>query len=212
MQIIPFPVCYGTTNSYIVCDTGQKKCAVIDPGGDAAKIAGAINETGCEPVAILLTHGHYDHTGAVNELKAIWDNIPVYMNDKDIYKDATDPLTKRLYPEICKTVNYDDGDKVAVGNIEFSVLATPGHTEGGVTLLAEDALFSGDTIFAGSIGRFDLPGGNEEKVMQSLKKLCSLTEDGKDYRVFPGHMSATTLQKELATNPFFLRLCNYPDM
>jgi len=211
MQIIPFPVCYGTTNSYIVCDTGKKKCAVIDPGGDAAKIAGAVKETGCEPVAVLLTHGHYDHTGAVNELKAIW-NIPVYMNDKDIYKDATDPLTKRLYPEICDTVNYDDGDKVAVGNIEFSVIATPGHTEGGVTLLAEDALFTGDTLFAGSIGRFDLPGGNEEKVMLSLKKLCSLAKDGKDYRVFPGHMSATTLQKEIATNPFFLRLCNYPDM
>lgn len=205
MKIIPFPVCYGTTNSYIVCDEELKKCTVIDPGGDAAKIAAAVRETGCKPAAILLTHGHYDHTGAVNELNAAW-NIPVYMNEKDIYKDTTDPLTKRLYPEICKTVNYGEGDKIPIGEIEFTVLATPGHTEGGVTLLAQDALFPGDTLFAGSIGRFDLPGGDEDKVMQSLKRLCALAENGKDYRIFPGHMSATTLQKELDTNPFILKL------
>ena len=120
------------TNCYLLCDEDAKACAVIDPGGDGARIAAAVAETGCAPCAILLTHGHYDHTGAVGELQAKWPEAPVYLNHRDVYDDA---YTQQLFPALSGDVrDYDEGDTVAVGGLTVSVLATPGHSEGSVTL------------------------------------------------------------------------------
>ena len=167
------------TNCYLLCDEDAKTCAVIDPGGDGARIAAAVAETGCVPCAILLTHGHYDHTGAVGELQAKWPETPVYLNRRDVYADA---CTQQLFPLLSGDVRD--------------------HSEGSVTLRCQDALFCGDTLFAGSCGRTDFPGGSMEKMMASLRRLGQLEGD---LRVLPGHMEASTLDRERRWNPYLLQ-------
>ena len=185
------------TNCYLLCDEDAKACAVVDPGGDAGRVAAAVAETGCAPCAILLTHGHYDHTGAVGELQAKWPEVPVYLNRRDVYEDA---YTQQLFPPLSGDVrDYDEGDTVAVGGLTVSVLATPGHSEGSVTLRCGGALFCGDTLFAGSCGRTDFPGGSWKAMLASLKRLSALPGN---YTVLPGHGEASTLDQERQTNPY----------
>ena len=191
------------TNCYLLCDEEKKLCAVIDPGGDAGRVAAAVELSDCAPFAILLTHGHYDHTGAVAELQEKWPDVPVYLNHRDQYGD--DERMAQLFPPVKDTKDYDEGDTLSVGGLTVSVLATPGHTEGGVTLRCGDVLFSGDTLFAGSCGRVDFPGGSMEKIMASLKRLGELEGD---LRVLPGHMNASTLDRERARNPYLRHAMN----
>ena len=191
------------TNCYLLCDETEHRCAVIDPGGDPLMVAAAVKDTGCAPAAILLTHGHYDHTGAVADLQAKWPQVPVYLNRRDQYEG--DAYLQQLFPPVAGTRNYDEGDTIAVGGLTLSVLATPGHSEGGVTLRCGDALFCGDTLFAGSCGRTDFPGGNVKKIMASLKRLGSLEGDP---TVYPGHMEPSTLERERAWNPYLRQAMN----
>ncbi len=156
------------TNCYLLCDRAAGVCAVIDPGGDAARIAAAAEAAGCTPCAIFLTHGHYDHTGAAAELSARWPGVPVYLNRRDVYEDAG---IRQLFPPVPGARDYGEGDTLSVGSLTVEVLSTPGHSEGGVTLRCADALFCGDTLFAGSCGRTDFPGGSVPKIMASLKRL-----------------------------------------
>ena len=150
--------------------------------------------------AVVFSHGHYDHTGAVGELQAKWPETPVYLNRRDVYADA---CTQQLFPLLSGDVrDYDEGDTVAVGGLTVTVLATPGHSEGSVTLRCQDALFCGDTLFAGSCGRTDFPGGSMEKMMASLRRLGQLEGD---LRVLPGHMEASTLDRERRWNPYLLQ-------
>ena len=163
------------TNCYLLCDETEKLCAVIDPGGDAVRVAAAVEDSGCAPCAILLTHGHYDHTGAVAELSARWPGVPVYLNRRDVYEG--DAYLQQLFPPVPCAKDYGEGDTVQVGGLTLQVLATPGHSEGSVTLRCGDALFCGDTLFAGSCGRTDFPGGSVKKMMESLKRLGGLEGD-----------------------------------
>ena len=185
------------TNCYLFCDDTAQVCAVIDPGGEPARIAAAIEKTGCRPCAILLTHGHYDHTGGVDGLREKWPGLPVYLNRRDQYPE--DARLQELFPLLPDTTGYDEGDTVQVGSQAISVLATSGHSEGSVTLRWEDHLFCGDTLFAGSCGRTDFPGGSMEKMMASLRRLGELTGD---LRVCPGHMEPSTLHMERQRNPY----------
>ena len=185
------------TNCYLLCDEKARVCAVVDPGGDGARIAAAVAETGCAPCAILLTHGHYDHTGAVAELRERWPDIPVYLNHRDIY--TGNAYAAQLFPPIPGALNYDEGSTVSVGGLTVTVLATPGHSEGSVTLRCGDVLFCGDTLFAGSCGRTDFLGGSVEKILASLRRLGQLQGD---LQVLPGHMETSTLDRERRTNPF----------
>lgn len=191
------------TNCYLLCDETAQRCAVIDPGGDPLTVAAAVKDTGCAPAAILLTHGHYDHTGAVAELQAKWPQVPVYLNSRDQYEG--DAYLQQLFPPVAGTRNYDEGDTITVGSLTLSVLATPGHSEGGVTLRCKDVLFCGDTLFAGSCGRTDFPGGSVKKIMASLKRLGSLEGD---LKVYPGHMEPSTLERERAWNPYLRQAMN----
>ena len=185
------------TNCYLLCDETEKLCAVVDPGGDAARVAAAVVDTGCAPCAILLTHGHYDHTGGVAELRAKWPDVPVYLNRRDQYEG--DAYLQQLFPPVPGARDYDEGDTIQVGGLTVDVMATPGHSEGGVTLRCGDVLLCGDTLFAGSCGRTDFPGGSVKKIMASLKRLGSLEGD---LQVYPGHMETSTLDQERSWNPY----------
>ena len=185
------------TNCYLLCDETEKLCAVVDPGGDAARVAAAVVDTGCAPCAILLTHGHYDHTGGVAELRAKWPDVPVYLNHRDQYEGEA--YLQQLFPPVPGAKDYDEGDTIQVGGLTVDVMATPGHSEGSVTLRCGDVLLCGDTLFAGSCGRTDFPGGSVKKIMASLKRLGSLEGD---LQVYPGHMETSTLDQERSWNPY----------
>ena len=185
------------TNCYILIDEKKKVCAVIDPGDEAHLIATSVESTGCKPCAILLTHGHYDHTSGVEVLQEKWPNIPTYMNHRDVYTE--DARMMQLFPPLKNLTNYDEGDVISVGDLEVEVMATPGHRLGSVTLRCGEVLFCGDTLFAGSCGRTDFPGGSMQTIMESLKRLGELEGD---YQVCPGHMSTSELSRERMSNPY----------
>lgn len=188
------------TNCYILSDPEAGKCAVIDPGEEASRVAAAVKGSGCAPCAILLTHGHYDHTGAVAALRQQWPDVPVYLSRLDQAGD--NPYLRELFPPIAGAVDYGEGDTIAVGTLTVEVLSTPGHSEGGRTLRCGDVLFCGDTLFAGSCGRTDFVGGSMTTLMDSLARLGRLTGN---YRVLPGHMEPSDLDTERRTNPYLIQ-------
>ena len=191
------------TNCYLLCDEAEKLCAAIDPGGDADRVAAAVRDSGCAPCAILLTHGHYDHTGAVAELAEKWPGVPVYLNHRDQCGD--DAYLRQLFPPVPRAKDYGEGDTIQVGSLTLKVLATPGHSEGSVTLRCGDVLFCGDTLFAGSCGRTDFPGGSVKNMVESLKRLGELEGD---LVVYPGHMEDSTLDRERSWNPYLRQAMN----
>ena len=183
------------TNCYLLEDEDTRSAAIIDPGGEAQGILDQAKADGIQVKAILLTHSHYDHTGAVRELREALPGVPVYLHPADAAQLGT-----AVMPPIGETLPYQEGDTVPVGNLTVQVLHTPGHTPGGVTLRVEDVLFTGDTLFQGSMGRTDL-GGSYTEIMASLKRLGQLEGD---LQVLPGHMGVSTLDRERKSN-YFLR-------
>ncbi len=189
------------TNCYVVSDD-IGNAAIIDCDGDPMPLFFYISENNLNPTHILLTHGHYDHIGAVEKVKEQYDCTVVA--GKDEIRVLTDPAVNcSIYSGIPITVLPDvlvsDGDTVTVGNMEFQILFTPGHTEGSLCYFIEDNIFSGDTLFQGSCGRTDLPTGDWSAILRSLKMLKDLPGD---YTVFPGHGPSTTLGIERSSNPF----------
>lgn len=186
------------TNCYLLGDADAGVCAMVDPGGDGEAILAMIREAGLTLTAILLTHGHYDHTGAVEDLEKAFPNTPVYIHRADaegVHPTMFPPLPKE------QVRFYGEGDTVQVGGLAVEVLHTPGHSKGSVVLKVGDVLFTGDTLFRGSCGRTDLPGGSYEEIMTSLARLGGLTGD---YRVCPGHEGLSTLEAERKQN-YYLR-------
>lgn len=201
MLIKTMQVGFIGTNCYILTDETTMKTAVIDPGGDSNMILNYLEENHMDCVAILLTHGHLDHTMGVEGLQRD-TGAPVYIHKSDYAEKTgkTDPFgMSHTYAPTGECRLYDEGDTVAVGNLTVQVLHTPGHTPGGVTLLCENAMFSGDTLFKDSCGRVDLDGGDAEALLASLKRLAELPGD---YEVYPGHMDTTTLAIERIYNPY----------
>ena len=194
MLIKTIPVGQLETNCYVVTDEDTLECAVIDPGDESNTILDYLESNHLRCRAILLTHGHYDHVGAVDAVAEETGAI-VYMNERDDARRASDGHLPYTLKENGRS--YDEGDVVVVGGLRFEVLATPGHTPGGVTLKCGDALFTGDTLFKGSCGRTDLPGGDLEEELASLRRICELPGD---YEVCPGHMDSSTLERERAFN------------
>ncbi|MBE6968452.1 MAG: MBL fold metallo-hydrolase [Ruminococcaceae bacterium] len=186
------------TNCYVVTDEDSLLCAVIDPGDESGTILDYMEDNHLQCKAIMLTHGHFDHTGAVRALMEE-TGAPLHMHLADCGSghhrfDAPDG-----------TYFYDDGDCVNVGALEFHVIATPGHTPGGVTLQCGDALFTGDTLFRDSCGRTDLPGGDMPTQLRSLKRLAQIEGE---FDVYPGHMEPSTLDRERRFNYYMVAAMN----
>ena len=190
MLIKTIPVGQLETNCYIVTNEETLACVVIDPGDESNRILDYLEDNHLKCEAILLTHGHFDHTGVV---AAIMEETgaPVYICPRDDAKVSGDKYHSYPLPEGGRY--YDDGDVLRLAALSFDVLATPGHTQGSVSLVCENALFTGDTLFRGSCGRTDLPGGDMMQELKSLKRLCDLPGD---YEVYPGHMDSSSLERE----------------
>ena len=189
------------TNTYIVHDSESRTCAVIDPGYEPERVLAAVQDQGLTVDAVLLTHGHFDHVGGVQEIVEK-TGCKLWMSESD-WSQFPNPVTAFFYPIAnCDftEVNFcEDGEIIHAGGLTFTVIATPGHTWGSVCYLCENTLFSGDTLFAGSCGRTDLPGGDWATIQASLHWLAELPGD---YRVFPGHGEETTLAQERQYNPY----------
>ena len=186
------------TNCYIVWDENTKNAAVIDPGDDGAYLSDFLRKEGLSLRLILLTHGHYDHIGGVSELKQTCGSTPeIYMSEKDLHLKPLFHEPVSLDPD--EVTNWKEGDTVTMDSITFRVMETPGHTPGSVCLICGDVIFSGDTLFQGSCGRTDFPGGSWTEMEQSLKRLYELPGD---YLVLSGHTGSTSLDRERKTNMF----------
>lgn len=176
-------------NCYILGCDKSKVGVVIDPGGDVPDIVKVVSKAGLKIEKIILTHGHFDHSDGADELRDI-TKAPVLIHSKDAPSLSFSP-----------DGDLDDGQKIDIGSYHLSVIHTPGHSPGGVCLHAPGVVFTGDTLFAGSIGRTDFPGGDYDSLIQGvINKVFPL---GDDLRIYPGHGPASTIGQERLTNPFF---------
>ena len=200
MKVLSLMVGPIMTNCYILCDEAAKVCAVIDPGDEPKRIEAMIASSGCTPIMILLTHGHFDHCTGVAGLLETCPELPVYIHRGDVTDGSGGDLLFHRLGEKNQRY-YKEGDKLTVGGLTLDVLETPGHSTGSVCLLVEGqgVLFAGDTLFRGSCGRCDFPGGDYRAMLKSLARLGAL--EGQ-YTVYPGHDSATDMDYERKYNPY----------
>ena len=194
-------------NCYLIRREGSDRVLLVDPGDEAPRLQAAMNELGVAPEAILLTHTHIDHIGAVAAI-ARATGVPVYCPRAELTILAH---PDRFFPPDWGTVEpweaeeaLDGGERLQLAGFVVDVVATPGHSPGHVTYAIEGALFSGDVLFENSIGRTDLPGADHATLMASIADLLERFDD--DTKVHPGHMGLTTLGRERATNPFLQAL------
>jgi hydroxyacylglutathione hydrolase len=191
------------TNCYILAAERGAGAFVIDPGDDAPAILKRVKELGLTVKQIVLTHGHLDHIGALKEVKeATGASVAVHAADAKGLNDRM--LAALLGMNIPQPPEPDvllaDGQRLTAGGITLTVIHTPGHTQGSVCLLGEGFIFTGDTLFAAGIGRTDLPGGNYEQIIKSIKtRLLSLPDAT---RAYPGHGPPTTIGEEKQDNPW----------
>jgi hydroxyacylglutathione hydrolase len=218
--ITGFPSDVTATNCWVVAPAAGEQCIVIDPGlGVGGRLDEVIADNRLHPVAVLLTHGHLDHTFSVVPVCQARD-VPAYIHPDD-RAQLTDPWSALSAPpgtplfgsltfaEPDDVRELGDGDKVSLAGLDFTVQHAPGHTRGSVVFRLptsddEPVLFSGDVLFAGSIGRVDLPGGSMAEMQQSLRQVILPMDDATI--VHAGHGPSTTIARERATNPFLLDL------
>ncbi len=204
MNIICLTLGVCSTNCYIAFCDGDDVCTVIDPADNAQTIVAAARARGLTIGGILLTHAHFDHIAALNELCDM-TGAPVYVgtDEKHSLYDSVYNLSQmfigRSYIFGKDAISVSDGDTVTVGKAVFKVMETPGHTEGSVCYLCENELFTGDTLFSGTIGRTDLPGGDYGKIIKSLRRLL-LLDGGLSFH--PGHGDGGKIAYEKDHNPY----------
>ncbi|BBU40192.1 MAG: MBL fold metallo-hydrolase [Bacillaceae bacterium] len=207
MKWMRIPLGLLQTNAYILTND-KNECILFDPGDEGEKLIEVLRKHQLTPLAILLTHAHFDHIGAIDDVRKVW-NIPVYVHEKE-QKWLGDPsLNGSGHFMNGKNVTVEEADEIireegslTIGSFQFSLFETPGHSPGSISYYLEEAnaVFSGDVLFKGSIGRTDLLGGNHEELLKSIhEKLLVLPEET---IVLPGHGSETTIIEEMETNPF----------
>lgn len=194
-------------NCYLYACMESKKAVIIDPGANGKTIYRWVLEKGLTVDYILLTHGHVDHIGAVDELRVLLGEVSVgiHAGDAGMLTDAKKNLSSFVGSNVVlQSADFllQDGQELTIGKQLLKVISTPGHSPGCVCFLSPEGLFSGDTLFAGSIGRTDFPGGSLDQLLKGVKeKLLILQEDT---RVFPGHGEETSIGEEKRDNPFLL--------
>ena len=193
------------TNCYIAVHPETKEAVIVDPGDEAARIEDALAQTGAKAKAILLTHGHFDHIMGIEDFLKAFD-VPVYVGREEQPLLADDRLNaSSMYGYHCAYTGakaLEDGQTVECAGTEIHVIHTPGHTVGGCCyyLPEEEALFCGDTLFCGSIGRTDLPTGSSRDLAHSIREKLMILPD--ETKLYPGHMDESTIGYEKEINPF----------
>ena len=195
-------------NTFFVWNKNSHSVLLIDPGDDPDTILLKIKSLSLNPVGIINTHAHLDHVGAVAVIKDEF-SVPFYLHqaEKQILEHYPDMcsmfgIKARKVPKVDHWINGDCD--IQIEEFTITCIETPGHTPGGTTFLIEENCFCGDTLFAGSIGRTDLPGGNYTTLMESLKKMKNRLNH--DWNIFPGHGPKTTMKNELYNNPFLVSI------
>ena len=205
MKIVNIPTGMLQANTYLVCDETSRLGFIVDPGGYSKELKNIIEKNDIQIQYIVLTHGHGDHIGGVQEHLRDFPDAKVVCSRAE-EKMLLDPELNEAHHFGPEKVSFkpdilvDDGDTLTVGNMTMKFIMTPGHTEGGMCILVDDVLFSGDTLFCRSIGRTDLAGGDFRTIMESIKKKLFLLPD--ETQVLPGHMGPTTIGFEKENNPF----------
>lgn len=197
MMIKTFPVGMLQENCYIIVNEKNNEAIVVDPGDEGTRLISNIESLGCNLKAILLTHGHMDHIGAVVELKDKF-NVPVYINEEEIHCMKNDNSVFGNLPECYNFIK--DGDILEIAGMKIKCIHTPGHTLGGMCFLIENELFTGDTLFQGAVGRSDFYGGNHSELINSINEKLMILD--KKTNVYPGHGPSSTLMYEAMRNPF----------
>jgi glyoxylase-like metal-dependent hydrolase (beta-lactamase superfamily II) len=190
-------------NSYLVLDPATNRSVLVDPGAEADQLVAMVRSSGSTLEAIWLTHAHIDHIGAVAGVKRVW-NVPVYLHPADLPLYDRAAMQAAVYGlpfEQPPAPDHElaEGDVVSVGSLRFEVLHVPGHAPGHVAFVRPGCMVSGDLLFAGSIGRTDLPLSDPDRMTESLERAAALPEDTV---VYPGHGPTTSIAQERASNPF----------
>lgn len=192
------------SNCYIVGVETTKEAAIIDPGADFVRIENEIKELGLTPKIIILTHAHGDHIGAVKDfVEKYGTKVYIHKEDAEMLKDGNKNFSKILTGKsmsIIPDVELEDKDEIKLGDLNFEIIHTPGHTRGGICIKVENIMMTGDTLFNKSIGRTDFPGGSFEEIIQSIKEKIFKYDD--DTVIYPGHNSPSTIKSEKLGNPF----------
>lgn len=203
MKIIVYPAGRFGANCYIVYDEETLNGVIIDAGDDAEKIIDICRQNKLEIKYIILTHGHFDHIGAVSDVKSA-TGAEILMNQRDEFLIYDTPHELRRYYKDIKNFSIDkyikDNDKIEISGIIFNIIETPGHTPGGICIKADNYLFSGDTLFRSSIGRTDFKYGDFEQIISSIKIKLFFYDD--NTIVYPGHGSSTTIGYEKLYNNY----------
>ncbi|RJL33980.1 MBL fold metallo-hydrolase [Bailinhaonella thermotolerans] len=221
MLVAGFPAGAFATNCYVVAPAAGEECVVVDPGQNAvAELDEVLREHRLKPVAVLLTHGHVDHTWSVAPVCGARD-IPAWIHpdDREMLADPAKGLSMQAGQQLFGGLTFTEPDDVRelsdgavldLAGLRLRVDHAPGHTRGSVTFTAPDAnvMFSGDLLFAGSIGRTDLPGGDYATILRSLARVCLPLPD--DTTVLPGHGPSTTIGRERAANPYLAKAAGAP--
>lgn len=207
MKIERLPVGIYAANCYLVYCDDTKDALVIDPGGDSDEILDRIENLGLRVKYIILTHGHGDHIGGLLDVKnKTGAPILIHEKDEEYLKDSKKNLSSMMSlgnVELEADRLLKDGDKLTLGKNTVEIIYTPGHTPGGISIKIDNCIFTGDTLFAGSVGRTDFAGGSYEEIIRSVNERLIIYPD--DTIIYPGHGPSSTIGREKNSNPFVKR-------
>lgn len=204
LKVLRIPAGIYAANCYLIYEENNKEAIVIDPGGDEDDIIAQIEKVGLDVKYIILTHGHGDHIGGVKGIKEHTKApLAIHQEDEYLLKDGNSNLSSMMAMgtiEMAPDILLKDGDELGFGDLKAKIIHTPGHTPGGISIKIEDSIFTGDTLFAGSIGRTDFPKSSFDAIMDSIKNKIMVYHE--NTIVYPGHGPSSTIKNEKTSNPF----------